>query len=258
MTITARAIPEVWSDAALERARRVADPDADALAAKVLDAAHPLPADSRLGYNHLLDLADRLLEEPELYMVAGSQLRQELDRLDPALVHYFDPQLVPAWADEELLATAGRVWDAHSLAIIIVLYAASLPACYLMANGIPALYATRKLGEHRFILQRLYETGLMLDAAMRADGLRLVADAAPDQLTATLLAECQRRQPHAGWAATGARDRAARRATRAWTAARWRPACSARRRPRRRATPGARACSPAARCASCTRRCAIT
>ncbi len=199
MAVTA-AIPEAWSDAALDRARRVADPEVDALAAKVLDPAHPLPADTRLGYNHLLDLADRLLEEPELYLVPGSRLRQELDALDPALVGFFNPQPVPAWADEELLATAGRVWNAHALAIIMVLYAASLPACYLVKDGIPALYGTRKLGEQRFILQRLYETGLMLDAAMRADGLRLVADAAPDQLATALLAECQRRQPHAGWA----------------------------------------------------------
>lgn len=193
----------VWDTAQLDAARQVGDPEVDALAHRVLAEHRPLPGDTRLGYNHLLDLADRLLEEPELYLVRGSGLRQQLDGLDPELTGFFDPQPVPAWVDEDLLAQAGTLWNAHGLAIICVLYALSLPSCYLIGRGVPALYATRKLGTHRFISQRIYETGLMLDAAMRADGMRLVTDVPAGALAEELLRECVQRQPYAGWAWRG-------------------------------------------------------
>jgi len=188
-----------WSDTDLELARLRGDPVGDDLAARVLGGADPHAGDTRLGYNHLLDLADRLLEEPELFLVPTSSLRQGMAAVDPALADYFDPKPLPAWVDEQLLNQAGAVWDQHAVAIICALYAASLPNCYLMAKGIPTLYATRKLGEGRFVFQRIYETGLMLDAAMRADGLKIVRDVPIGDLKQQLAAECQRRQPYADW-----------------------------------------------------------
>jgi len=188
-----------WSDTDLELARLRGDASTDELAGRVLGGQDPHAGDTRLGYNHLLDLADRLLEEPELYLVPTSSLRQGLAGVDPALADYFDPRPVPAWVDEQLLDQAGAVWDEHSVAIICALYAASLPNCYLMAKGIPTLYATRKLGEGRFIFQRIYETGLMLDAAMRPDGLKIVRDVPIGDLRQQLASECQRRQPYADW-----------------------------------------------------------
>jgi hypothetical protein len=187
-----------WSDERLDRARLEGDAPVDELAGQVLAQSDPRVAGGRLGYNELLDLADRLLEAPELYLVDSSSLSRALNRYDPRLRDYFDPQPVPSWVDERLLTRAGELWDEHMLAIIGVLYAASLPSCYLIAKGIPALYATGKLGEHRFIYQRIYETGLMLDAAMRPDGIRLVRDI-DQSLGDELVAEYARRDGGGGW-----------------------------------------------------------
>ena len=66
-----------------------------------------------------------------------------------------------------------------SILAIFVLYAASLPACYLMKKGVPALNQTEKLAEHKYVFQRIYETGLMLDGVLHPGGLRVIEDHAP-------------------------------------------------------------------------------
>ena len=136
-----------WSAAALDAARRLGDATIDPMASRILSGAHHPGAPGRLGYLRLLDLADRLLEAPELYLARDSQVRRELDALPEELRTYFDPQPVPEWVDAELLAIASQIWDENMLVIIWVLYAASLPSCYLIAKGIPALYDSGKLGK---------------------------------------------------------------------------------------------------------------
>jgi hypothetical protein len=150
------------------------------MAQRILAGTHRAGAPGRRGYLHLLDLADRLLEAPELYLAGDSQVRRELDALPEELRTYFDPQPVPEWVDAELLALASTIWDENMLAIIWVLYAASLPSCYLIAKGIPALYDSGKLADKRFIDQRIYETGLMLEAVMEPGGISIVNDAGAD------------------------------------------------------------------------------
>src|SRR3954468_8854876 len=118
-------IPPAWTDDALERARREGDPEIDALAARVLTAQDPRTASGRLGYNSLLDLADRIVAAPELLMVEGSSLARDYASYPAELRDYFDPQPVPAWVDERLLARAGELWNEHALAIVGVLYASS-------------------------------------------------------------------------------------------------------------------------------------
>jgi hypothetical protein len=113
-------------------------------------------------------------------LAGDSQVRRELDALPEELRTYFDPQPVPEWVDAELLAIASTIWDENMLAIIWVLYAASLPSCYLIAKGIPALYDSGKLADKRFIDQRIYETGLMLEAVMEPGGISIVNDAGAD------------------------------------------------------------------------------
>jgi hypothetical protein len=169
-----------WTAAALDEARRCGDAVVDPMASRIYAGAHHAGAPGRLGYLRLLDLADRLLEAPELYLAHGSQIRHELDALPEELRTYFDPVVVPEWVDAELLAIASRIWDENMLVIIWVLYAASLPSCYLIAKGIPALYDSGKLGEKRYIDQRIYETGLMLEAVMEPGGLSIVNDASAD------------------------------------------------------------------------------
>jgi hypothetical protein len=165
-----------WSDAHLDAMRQVGDVEVDPMAKRIISRTPFDPASGRLGYHKLLGLADLLLKGPELLLLDHSFIGRELKNFPQDECEYFDPLPVPEWVDAKRLERASEIWDENMLAIIGVLYAGSLPSCYLIANGIPTLYDTGKLGEHRFIYQRIYETGLMLDAVMEPDGLKLVED----------------------------------------------------------------------------------
>ena len=132
-----------WDDALLDAARMQGDAVADTLVAEILSGSRAAGI-SRGGYNHLLDLANVLVANPELSLVRDSRLRRQLDQAGHT-ARFFDPIEAPAWVDEDKLARAADLWRTDSLLCIAVLYAASLPACYLMKRGVPALYATEKL-----------------------------------------------------------------------------------------------------------------
>lgn len=169
-----------WPDELLDAARMKGDPEVDQLVEQVLGPGQTFSGVGRLGYNCLLDIADKLIEAPELSFVESSRARQQLNAFPQQLVDYFDPVAAPDWVDERKLALANRVWEENTLGILSVLYAASLPYCYLIAKGIPSLYKTKRLLERKYIFQRLYETGLMLDSVMGAGGLKIIADFGED------------------------------------------------------------------------------
>lgn len=164
--------PAAVSDARLEALRQLGDPDVDPLVEAVLTDS----AGGRRGYNLMLDLADQVVAAPELLMT-DSHLRRTLAVMPESLQEYFAPQRAPAWVDANKLAVGAGLWAENMLIALGVLYAASLPACYLIARGIPALYDTAKLLDSRYIFQRIYETGVMLDAVMRPGGIRVVQEA---------------------------------------------------------------------------------
>lgn len=172
---------ERWSDALLNEARQQGDEVADRLAARIFDPANALaPSDSRLGYNGLIDIADALSEDAELLLIKNTNLNRRLSAYPVDLQDYYEPAPAPDWVDRDKLALATGLWQQNSLAMIAVLYSASLPACYLVKNGIPALYQTEKLRDKKYIFQRIYETGVMLDAVMSPGGLELIDDVAMD------------------------------------------------------------------------------
>jgi hypothetical protein len=179
-----------WTDAALLAARGIGDPEADALAERILADKAGSGGVSRGGYNHLLDLADVLVAHPELALVTSSLVRQGLDEAGEVAA-FFAPLEAPDWVDEKKLALASSLWQTDSILAIFVLYAASLPACYLMKKGVPALYQTEKLAEHQYVFQRIYETGLMLDGVLHQGGLQVIQDYAPcaDKVFAKVLNE---------------------------------------------------------------------
>ena len=158
--------------------RDLGDREGDALVSHMLgEGEHEL--DGRLGYNHLLDIADALVDAPELAFAKGSRVHDQLEAYRaeaPELAAFFDPVEAPEWLDEEQLAIASGIWQEYMLTVLTVLYARSLPDCYLMKRGIPALYASGKLAKKDYLFQRIYETGLMLDAVMREGGLRVSRD----------------------------------------------------------------------------------
>ena len=167
-----------WDDALLDAARMQGDPVADTLVAEILSGSRAAGI-SRGGYNHLLDLANVLVANPELSLVRDSRLRRQLDQAGHT-ARFFDPIEAPAWLDEEKLARAADLWRTDSLLCIAVLYAASLPACYLMKRGVPALYATEKLSEQKYVFQRIFETGVMLEGVMSPGGIKVAHDVEPN------------------------------------------------------------------------------
>ncbi len=169
-----------WTNELLDAARQQGDGLADSLASLIFSQGSGLaPTSRRLGYNHLVDLADVLATDAELFLVKSSRLNACFHEFPEQLRQYYEPMPAPAWVEPDRLRLASRLWLDNSLAMLGVLYAASLPACYLIAKGIPALYDTEKLREQKYIFQRIYETGLMLDAVMDPGGLRIINDVPP-------------------------------------------------------------------------------
>ena len=161
-----------WEGLDLDSYRQTTDPEVD----QVVEALLSTQDQGAISYNAMLALADKLEKNPELMTVADSHLRTQLNEMPEYLRTYFEPMEAPEWLDKQKLALASKLWEGNTLITLIALYSASLPACYLMKNGIPALYKTEKLREHQYIFQRIYETGLMLDVTMDKDGLRIVED----------------------------------------------------------------------------------
>ncbi len=164
-----------WNDDALEQYRQTGDTDVDQLVDSVLPESGSESV-GRLGYNEMLVLADQLIKTPELAFVKQSKFAARLSEKPANLVDYFDPMPAPDWVDPAKIKLAARLWQENTLPTLIVLYSASLPACYLVKNGIPALYQTDKLRKVDYIFQRIYETGLMLADTMDPGGINIIED----------------------------------------------------------------------------------
>lgn len=128
------------------------------------------------AYNRLLMALDWLQRAPELLYRPDSRLSETLREWSPGLREFFAPMPLPEWVDPAKLQRAARIWQGNSVSLLFVLFAASLPACYLLHRGIPALYRTGKLAKREYLAQRLYETGLMVDAVLDEEGLQIVED----------------------------------------------------------------------------------
>jgi hypothetical protein len=164
-----------WTDAVLDQARLQGDAEADEPIVDLLRQRHGRSRMSVGGYNHLVDLATALVAHPELSLVPNSHLSEELKQAGK-LGASFTPVEAPPWVDEEKLARGSDLWQSDSILCIAVLYAHSLPACYLHAQGVPALYETDRLAEQKYLFQRIFETALMLDEVMRPGGVTVTHD----------------------------------------------------------------------------------
>lgn len=159
-----------------DKLRQTGDELADKLVKETLFPHDQFKNLGRQGYNHLLDIADVLGESPALALNRHTTVAQELSAYPDGLQNYYDPVKAPDWIDEEKLALTSKLWQQDMLAIISVLYSVSLPTCYLMKNGISALYDSAKLADKKYIYQRIYETGLMLDAVLAPGGMQIIRD----------------------------------------------------------------------------------
>ncbi|MGE3308384.1 MAG: oxygenase MpaB family protein [Limisphaerales bacterium] len=180
--------PNDWSARRLEDARQRGDDTVRQLVG-VIEAD---PSFGPRGFNRLLRVMDWLGAAPELMAVYDCPLERTVRGVPGPFLDFFDPQPLPDWVDDAKLARAARLWEDNTLALLFILYVASLPACYLLHRGIPALFRSGKLANRKYLPQRLYETGLMLDDVLDGDGLDLLEDHADrhDKLMAAALREC--------------------------------------------------------------------
>ena len=156
-----------WDDAILNQYRHIGDKEADALVGQTFHGKN-----GSIKSNRMLLLANQLIEQPALFFVDDSWVAKELNdyrKDDPGLADYYEPMEAPDWVDMGKLKLASKFWHENTIVSLGVLYAASLPSCYLIEKGSPALYKTGKLLPP-YLNQRIYETGLMLDAVMDEDG----------------------------------------------------------------------------------------
>ena len=165
-----------WESIDLDAYRHIADPEADNLVAALLPK-QGTESIGRLGYNAMLLIADKLISDSELALADDSRLAQWLTTIPEDLVDYFSPMEAPDWVDSKKLKLGSQLWQRYPIVTLLILYSGSLPACYLMKNGISALYKTEKLRDHQYIFQRIYETGLMLSACMDENGIKIIEDA---------------------------------------------------------------------------------
>ena len=182
--------------------RQTGDKYVDKLVSETLFPNKKLWKEGRRGYNHLLDIADVLAETPALVLNSNTTVSRQLAEYPEGIRDYYDPIPAPDWVDEEKIALASKLWQQDMLSIITVLYGTSLPACYLMKNGIPALYDTAKLRSRDYIYQRIYETGTMLDDILSPDGLMLINDI-DQQSESHIIDSLNSSDPHGEWVVDG-------------------------------------------------------
>jgi hypothetical protein len=170
-----------WTEELLDEASDQGDdpkarPNADHLAEEVMTSEGGVRS-----YNHLLEVADSVLASPSLVLNRDSTLHRHLAEFPGEALEYFQPAPAPDWLDKDRLRLGASLWADNSVAATGVLYALSLPCAYLYKAGVPALYETGKLAEHKYVFQRIYETGLFVDAVMDDDGIEVLEDYVPDQ-----------------------------------------------------------------------------
>ena len=190
-----------WTEENLSEYRLQGDIEVDELVAKVLPKAGS-EAIGTFGYNEMLLLSDQLINTPELALIKGSKLSEHLKTIPDDLVQYFEPMEAPDWVDQTKLQAGSKLWKQNTLMSLGVLYSSSLPACYLMKNGISALYKSEKLRDKQYVFQRIYETGIMLATTMDPGGISILEDAEYDD-DKLLLAALKNLDAESGWSQKG-------------------------------------------------------
>ena len=140
------------------------------------DVKQQMEADDLADYNRMLQISDSISKNPALFLCDHGFRKAEFLSYPVGLSDNFTPMWCPEWVDENKLGIGAKLWQEHMVGCLLVLFAHSLPACYLDKKGIPMLYRTERLGKQEFLAQRIYETGFMLNDVMGEDGLSVISD----------------------------------------------------------------------------------
>ncbi len=127
--------------------------------------------ENRDAYNRFLQAVEAIRMNPGIYLWDRSFRKIQFEAYPRGLNINFSPVVCPTWIDEEKLKLGVKIWKRHMAECLLVLFAHSLPACYLDHKGIPMLYETHRLGKQEFLAERIYETGFFLHDVMKEDGL---------------------------------------------------------------------------------------
>ncbi len=143
--------PDRWTDGLLDSMRQTGDPLADAVAAELF-------ADGAI--DPVNDLMRHLI-------VNEFPIPESL----PPVVRDFllQTDVLPSWADADLLKAGEAVFWRFGPEIIIILLCYSLPFCYLGRNGVPVLALTTRLTRNP--ARRILETAQMVIDVMQPGGL---------------------------------------------------------------------------------------
>ena len=140
------------------------------------DLNQQLSEKNRYAYNRFLQAVEAIRMNPGIFLWGHSFRKIQFESYPIGLNNNFRPAMCPLWVDEEKLKLGVQIWDRHMVECLLVLFAHSLPACYLDRKGIPMLYETHRLDRQEFLAQRIYETGFMLHDVMKKGGLVILQE----------------------------------------------------------------------------------
>lgn len=149
---------------ALEQFRRVTDPLADNVIAKIIDSGQEQQINSVL-----MMLVRNSSLQKGMFASLGPDLSALLD-------NYFETSgQLPEWADPRLVAKAQRLFELNGPTVFMLLNMSSLPMCYCCGNGAQVLYDTGRLmalgKDVDPLSRRLMETAQMIVNLLTPGGL---------------------------------------------------------------------------------------
>ena len=140
-----------WTDALLDRMRKLGDPVADGPVAAVLE---------RGGVDAVSAIMRTLVR-------VDQPVPEELpDEIQDYLVETVP---LPEWADLRRIKRGQQLFETWGVQIAVCLFCASLPSSYAAANGVKVLYLTARLDTDA--RRRVMETGQFLIDALTVGGL---------------------------------------------------------------------------------------
>ncbi|MBI4661732.1 MAG: DUF2236 domain-containing protein, partial [Verrucomicrobia bacterium] len=146
------------------------------------DLRQQMEVRNRIAYNRFLEIVEVIRRSPSLFLLNESLRKAQFESYPTGLTGSFEPTECPDWVDAEKLNLGLRLWQKDMVACLFVLFAESLPDCYLIKKGIPMLYRTERLGSQKYLAQRIYETGFMLRDVLRENGMFLLSQTAAVQV----------------------------------------------------------------------------
>ncbi len=141
-----------WDDAFLETWRLIADPQADAVIAAVVEQGE------LAAVNGLLRC---LMTNDDLVPQALPEVVQNYLRTSGEL---------PSWADQRLILQGEAVFSLYSPAIITALFCTSLPMAYAAQKGAEVLYLSQRMS--RRLHPRIFQTAQFILDVMSPGGLQ--------------------------------------------------------------------------------------